>query len=117
MVVAAGTIRFSFVKFVIADGLAALVSGGLFMWLGMKFGQNLGPIQKKIHHYSTQIFIGLIFVAVGLALYVWWRKRGHRAPSEIAVDTIQHVAEHGVKLPHLHPRPKNPAPNDAPGPG
>ena len=34
MVVAAGAMRFNFIKFVIADGLAALVSGGLFVWLG-----------------------------------------------------------------------------------
>src|SRR5215212_2761871 len=44
MVVAAGTIRFNFIKFIIADGLAALVSGGLFVWLGMKFGENLPGI-------------------------------------------------------------------------
>src|SRR6185436_18724044 len=44
MVVAAGTIRFNLIKFLIADGLAALVSGGLFIFLGIKFGQNLHPI-------------------------------------------------------------------------
>jgi membrane protein DedA with SNARE-associated domain len=116
MVVAAGTIRFSYIKFIIADGLAALVSGGLFIWLGMKFGQNLDVIQKKVHHYSTQIFIGLIVAGIGLAFYIWWRKRGHRGPSEVAVDTIQHVAEHGVHLPHLHRHPNPPPPaNDAPG--
>src|SRR5689334_12695210 len=34
MVIAAGAIRFNFLKFIIADGLAAIVSGGLFVFLG-----------------------------------------------------------------------------------
>jgi membrane protein DedA with SNARE-associated domain len=34
MVIAAGTIRFNIVRFLIADGLAACVSGGLFIALG-----------------------------------------------------------------------------------
>ena len=34
MVVAAGTIRYNFVKFIIADGLGAIVSGGSFLMLG-----------------------------------------------------------------------------------
>src|SRR5439155_23278469 len=38
MVVAAGAIRFNFVKFLIADGMAAIVSGGLFIWLGHWLG-------------------------------------------------------------------------------
>src|SRR3954466_14225936 len=33
MVVAAGIIRYNFVTFIIADGLAAFVSGGLWVWL------------------------------------------------------------------------------------
>src|SRR3990170_6093443 len=40
MVVAAGTIRFNFVKFVIADGIAAIISGGLFVALGYWAGRT-----------------------------------------------------------------------------
>lgn len=115
MVVAAGTIRFSFIKFVIADGLAAVVSGGLFIWLGMKFGQNLHYIETKIHRYGEWVFWGVVLIALGIAFYYWWKRRGHRGPSEIAVDTIEKVAEHGIHLPPLH-RPKDQAgaPKDAP---
>ena len=113
MVVAAGTIRFNFLKFVIADGLAALVSGGLFVWLGIKFGQNLKYIQHKTHEYATLIFWCLAAAAVLTILYVWWRKRGHRKPSEVAVDTIVEVAEHGLHLP-LHTHSDKKSPGDAP---
>jgi membrane protein DedA with SNARE-associated domain len=114
MVVAAGTIRFNFIKFLIADGLAALVSGGLFVWLGMKFGQNLHFISKKIHEYGEWVFVGLVVAALGVAAYYWWRKRGHRGPSEIAADTMEKVAEKGIHLP-LPGRPAEPkAPKDVP---
>src|SRR5258706_16466533 len=69
MVVAAGTIRFNFIKFIIADGLAAIVSGGLFIWLGMKFGQNLHYIETKIHKYGEWVFAGVAFIAVMLVVY------------------------------------------------
>src|SRR5947207_5770738 len=115
MVVAAGTIRFSFLKFIIADGLAALVSGGLFIWLGMKFGQNLHYIEIKIHKYGEWVFWGVVLIALGFAFYYWWKRRGHRGPSEIAVDTIEKVAEHGIHLPPLHrPKDQPAAPKDAP---
>ena len=62
MVVAAGATRFSFLKFVIADGLAALVSGGLFVWLGYWAGKKLGSISEmraKIKDYEHWVFIAL----------------------------------------------------------
>jgi membrane protein DedA with SNARE-associated domain len=113
MVVAAGTIRFNFFKFIIADGLAAIVSGGLFVWLGMKFGQNLHYIEKEIHRYGWWVFVVLLIVVIFLIIYVWWRKRGHRNPSEMVVDTVEKVAEHGIHLPL--PR-RDQKPKDAPSP-
>src|SRR4051812_49448370 len=41
VVFVAGAIRFNFVKFLIVDGLAAIVSGGLFMLLGHWIGEKL----------------------------------------------------------------------------
>lgn len=114
MVVAAGTIRFNFIKFLIADGLAAIVSGGLFVWLGMKFGQNLHYIEKEIHRYGWWVFIILAVLAILIIIYVWWRKRGHRNPSEMVVDTVEHVTQHGIHLPRH--RPQDQKPNDAPAP-
>ena len=104
MVVAAGAIRFNFIKFVIADGLAALISGGLFVWLGMKFGQNLKFIQNKIHEYGTFVFWTLAAAGIVTVAYVWWRRKGHRGVSEVAVDTVEKVAEEGIHLPLPHPR-------------
>jgi membrane protein DedA with SNARE-associated domain len=98
MVVAAGTIRFNFVKFFIADGLAALVSGGLFVWLGIKFGQNLDYIQAKTHKYGTWIFWGVVLLVVSFICVHFLKRKGHRLPSEVAADTLEHIADQA-----LHP--------------
>jgi membrane protein DedA with SNARE-associated domain len=98
MVVAAGTIRFNFIKFLIADGLAAVVSGGLFVWLGIKFGENLTYIQHKIHRYGTLILWCAVVIVAGFIAVQFWRKRGHRGPSELAADTIEHIADHGIHI-------------------
>jgi membrane protein DedA with SNARE-associated domain len=113
MVVAAGTIRFNFLKFIIADGLAAIVSGGLFVWLGMKFGQHLKDIQPTIQKYEHLVFVALVVGLLLFIVYYFWRRRGHRKPSEMVVDTVEKVAEHGIHL-HLPGRPV--APRTEPSP-
>ena len=80
MVIAAGTIRFNFLKFVIVDGLAALVSGGLFIWLGYKFGQNLPTVAHAIHHFGGWILAGVITLVV--AFIAWKIYSGHRENAE-----------------------------------
>jgi membrane protein DedA with SNARE-associated domain len=112
MVVAAGTIRFNFIKFIIADGLAALVSGGLFVWLGIKFGENLNYIEHQIKHYSTLVFIALVLVAIGFVVSIWLRKRRHtRSAAELAADAIEQVAEeHKLHLPIPKASDRHPAP-------
>src|SRR5215469_10858841 len=44
MVVVAGATKFTFWKFLLADGLAAVVSGGLFLYLGYAFGRHIVEI-------------------------------------------------------------------------
>ena len=81
MVVAAGTIRYNFVKFVIADGLAALVSGGLFIWLGYFAGKKLGSVAEmraKIKDYEHWVFIGVGLVVVGFIIYYYSRMKRHK---------------------------------------
>ncbi len=81
MVIAAGAIRFNFIKFLIADGLAAIVSGGLFIWLGHFAGKKLGDLnalRAKIQHYEHYVFLALALIAVAFIAYLWFRKRRHK---------------------------------------
>ncbi len=78
MVLVAGTIRFTFSHFIIADGVAAIFSGGIFLGLGYYAGKKFGDL-NEIHHeierYSLRVLLGLVVVAAVVAVIVWWRKR------------------------------------------
>ena len=92
MVIAAGATRFSLVKFVIADGLAALVSGGLFIALGHWVGKNYGTLdqlvdaRKKISGIEHWVLIGLLGILIIFLAYHLWRKHSRATPSQAALD-------------------------------
>ena len=91
MVIAAGVVRFNFVKFVVADGIAALISGGLFVYLGWLAGKKFGTVgqmREKIKHYEHYVVVGLIAAVALLVLYFWWRKKRHQTLAEATFDTI-----------------------------
>jgi membrane protein DedA with SNARE-associated domain len=75
MVVAAGTSRFRYIKFIAVDGLAAIASGGMFMALGY-WGADKGPAMwDKIHEFRwATVIVGLIG-AIGLFIFIWTRSR------------------------------------------
>jgi membrane protein DedA with SNARE-associated domain len=88
MVIAAGVTKFNFIKFFIADGLAALVSGGLFIalgyWAGKKVG-NLGEFRQKIKPYEHWIMLSIAALVI---LYLAWRKRRHKTLSDVALEKV-----------------------------
>jgi membrane protein DedA with SNARE-associated domain len=100
MVVAAGTIRFNFIKFIIADSLAAIVSGGMFIALGVWFGSNLDTLKHKMHEFKLGLTIFGVAAGVGLICYIWWRHKAHKTPAEAVVDRA--VEMDVLRSPH-HP--------------
>ena len=92
MVVAAGATRFNFIKFVVADGIAALFSGGLFVWLGWLAGTKLGSIgemRQKIKGVEHYVFGGIALVVIAFVLWLWLRKKHHKPPlSEVALEKV-----------------------------
>ncbi len=91
MVITAGTIRFNFIKFVIADGIAAIVSGGLFMLLGHWVGKSLND--KTIQEFKHWFIAGAIVLACGLLAYIIWRRRSHKTMTEVVVDRARSSAD------------------------
>lgn len=75
MVVVAGVTRFTFWKFLIADGLAAVVSGGLFLGLGYAFGRNMDRLRAKVAQGKEWATICVIAVVIGIVVWIWIRKR------------------------------------------
>jgi membrane protein DedA with SNARE-associated domain len=92
MVVAAGTIRYNFVKFIIADGLAALVSGGLWIWLGWWGGKTIGDpatIMQRADPYKHWIFVGILGAVLAVLIYISWRRRRHETISQVLADKVE----------------------------
>jgi len=100
MVIAAGAIRFNFIKFVVADGLAALVSGGLFMLFGWWVGNKLTP--QLVKDFKHWFFVGGLLLALGLVLWIVWKRRH---PGGLPMETVEkRVVEKVVSAAHHKPR-------------
>lgn len=75
MVVTAGTSRFNFVKFVIADGLAAIASGGTFFYLGYWGGEHGPAMWDRIREFRHIMWAGAGIAAVVLVILFFSRER------------------------------------------
>jgi membrane protein DedA with SNARE-associated domain len=75
MVVAAGTSRFKYLKFIAVDGLAAIVSGGMFMCLGYWGAPRGRAMWEKIGEFREGTLIVGIIGAIGLFIFIWIRSR------------------------------------------
>lgn len=77
----AGSVRVSFLKFLALDGLAALISVPVFVWLGHFLWAKFKGDIEAMHHalartqsYSLWATIGIALVVL-LAFFVWFRMR------------------------------------------
>jgi membrane protein DedA with SNARE-associated domain len=86
MVVVAGATRFSFWKFLIADGLAAIVSGGLFLFLGYMFGKNMDLLRHRVEEGKKWTLVAVLVLGAGIGLWVWLRRR-REYPEAVAAET------------------------------
>src|SRR5260370_12909234 len=71
----AGSAGMSYWRFIFWDGLAALVSAPLFVYLGSHFGGHLRYLKRRIHQ-GQAIGLVVLVTAVGLyLLYLHFRRR------------------------------------------
>ncbi|MEO6246777.1 MAG: DedA family protein [Opitutaceae bacterium] len=79
----AGAMHVPFLRFVSYDGLAALVSVPLFVWLGhwlwSRFSEDIGALHAALNetHFWTLVVTGAIALFVIAAVIVW--RRSHRS--------------------------------------
>lgn len=89
----AGSMKVSFVKFLFFDGLAALISVPVFVWLGHwlwgKFHDDIEQFNETLsrsHKYAGWAAGGLV-VAVLIAFFIWRSRR--RAKKEEQADAAK----------------------------
>jgi membrane protein DedA with SNARE-associated domain len=91
MVITAGTIKFTFSHFVLADGIAAIFSGGLFMALGYwgrkKFG-DIEQIRARVESSQRIVLVGVVTAVVLFALWQWYQNRKKQKRKQ---EIIQHA--------------------------
>jgi len=76
-----GHSHFAYWKFILYDGLAALVSAPLWVCLGFWFGDDIERAAREGARFS-EIVLGAILAVVALLLGRWWWRRRKERPGE-----------------------------------
>lgn len=65
--------KVSYLRFILMDGLAALISVPVWIYLGEYGARNTDWLMKKMHSLQSGIFtvLGIGAVIIG---WIWWRK-------------------------------------------
>lgn len=86
----AGAAGMRYTHFIFWDGLAALASAPLFVFLGYHFGEDLEALIDKLKRGQTTVLIGLGCLVVAYFLYTVYRKRKEKAElaKEAAVPPV-----------------------------
>jgi membrane protein DedA with SNARE-associated domain len=97
----AGSAGMSYWRFIFWDGLAALCSAPVFVWLGFKFGDKLDWLIGKLHEGQYYVF-GAIGVAV-VGFFVWRRRAAAQraAEAEVAPLAVPVLADEKIPVPQL----------------
>ncbi|MDB5297960.1 MAG: rane protein [Phycisphaerales bacterium] len=96
MCVAAGAIRYNFIRFLVVDGLAALVSGGIYIGLGFWLGRKLGDFDEAVQTvepYVELFLTSVVFVLVVVGAYLYVRHRRRRGVSDVALEQAVKLTE------------------------
>ena len=108
MVVTAGTIRFNFFKFLIADGIAAVFSGGLFVLIGHLIGPKLN--EETFEHFKHWFIAGAAVLLVGLVIWIVWRARKKKTVGEAIEEKVEQSCADAPTRPVGDTRPADEAP-------
>jgi membrane protein DedA with SNARE-associated domain len=113
MVVAAGAIRYNLVKFVIADGLAAIVSGGFFVFVGHWLGTRLN--EKTIREFKHLFISCVLVIMLGFVVWIWYRiRRKPPGPGGGEPTRSERAFERVVKVASVTAHPTQQPPNQEP---
>jgi membrane protein DedA with SNARE-associated domain len=109
MVVVAGATRFTFWKFLLADGLAAVVSGGLFLFLGFVFGKNMDALLEHVEKGKHWATLAVIIIAAGFAVWYFVKQRTKKEANKQAAVALREAekaqAAEQQPLPETNPTP------------
>jgi len=75
-----GSYRVSPWRFLMLDGLAAILSVPAWVYVGFVFGQNLEELEHRMRQFQFGTY-ALLAALVGVFVFTAWRKKNKKAPS------------------------------------
>ncbi|MCA9545040.1 MAG: DedA family protein [Myxococcales bacterium] len=95
----AGVVNFPFWRFLILDTLAALISVPVWIWLGVKFGENWEVILEEAKSTQGWILAAVAVVVVGavVAFKVRGRNKAKAEEIEAEVEELKHATDSAMK--------------------
>ena len=66
--------KVSYLRFIIMDGLAALISVPIWIYLGEYGAHNIDWLMAKMHSLQSGIFV-ILGIGAAVVAWVWWKKR------------------------------------------
>lgn len=84
----AGSSGMSYFRFIFWDGLAALLSAPIFVWLGAHFGDNLDWLIAQLHAGQYYVFGAIAVIGIGVFI---WRRRVKAKAARAQVPVAQPV--------------------------
>ena len=80
--------RISYLTFIVMDGLAALISVPVWIYLGYFFADNLDILMEYVHDVQKAIFLALGLLAVIIAV-IYFKKKFHSKMQEEKAEEIK----------------------------
>ena len=66
--------KVSYLRFIIMDGLAALISVPIWIYLGEYGAHNIHWLMAKMHSLQSGIFV-ILGIGAAVVAWIWWKKR------------------------------------------
>lgn len=80
--------RISYLTFIVMDGLAALISVPVWIYLGYFFADNLDILMEYVHDVQKAIFLALGLLAVTIAV-IYFKKKFHSKMQDEKTEEIK----------------------------
>ncbi len=80
--------RISYITFIVMDGLAALISVPVWIYMGYFFADNLDILMEYVHDVQKAIFLALGLLAVIIAV-IYFKKKFHSKMQEEKAEEIK----------------------------
>lgn len=100
----AGSAGMSYWRFILFDGIAALLSAPVFVWVGFHFGDKLDLVIEKLHEGQYAVF-GVVGVGL-LGLFLWRRRAAAQqraAEAQLAPEPVPALATEKIVIPQVTP--------------